>query len=454
MKTQNKKISPVIPACMSAIIWGSGQILNKQFIKGLLFMALELLFLCTELLTGHYFTGSFVIRENGGFFVKGIWGLITLGTQPRKMTLAGLTQGDHSIVLMISGIIAILFLFIFVTILCWNISDAYKTRKQYNLTGESPTTGAYLKKLWSSMFHYIVMLPAIFLLVFLVLMPILFSFLVAFTNYTKSNMPPSNLVNWVGFSNFKSIFTLSAWSRTFAGVFTWTVVWAVLSTATCFFGGFFQAVLVNSKRVKGKKMWRGILILPWAIPSFISLLVFKTMFNGQFGPISQFLMDIGLTNTRVAWLTDSANPNLARAVLLLVNLWLGFPYFMSLMSGVMTGISQEYYEAARIDGATSAQEFSKITFPLVMRSTAPLLIMSFSSNFNNFGVIYFFTEGGPINPGYQFAGHTDLLISWIYKLTLDQQLYSIASVMSILIFMIVGSIAVINFRRTKAFKEM
>ncbi len=454
MSSQGIKINPVIPSCMSVVIWGAGQVLNKQYFKGLIFFLFQFLLVGVELFTGNYFTYDFVIRENGGFFVKGIWGLITLGTQPRQMTLAGLTEGDHSIVLMISGIIAILLFFIFIAVFCWNVSDAFKTRKEYNETGKILDTRDYLTKLWSSMFHYIVLLPAIFLLIFLVLMPILFSFLVAFTNYTKANMPPSNLVRWVGFNNFKSILTLSAWSRTFVGVFIWTIVWAVLSTATCFFGGFFQAVLINSDRIKAKRIFRGILILPWAIPGFISLLVFKTMFNGQFGPISQFLIDIGLTQTRIAWLTDSGNPNLARAVLVLVNLWLGFPYFMALMSGVMTGISKEYYEAAKIDGATSSQEFWNISFPLVMRSTAPLLIMSFSSNFNNFGVIYFFTEGGPINPSYQFAGYTDLLISWIYKLTLDQQLYSIASVMSILIFIIVGSIAIFNFRRTKAFKEM
>ena len=451
----NQKLSPLIPAVASGIIWGSGELINKQLIKAVFFFALQIALVAIELLTGQYFTGSgsYNIRENGGFFIKGIWGIITLGTQPRKMTLAGLTGGDHSIVLLINGIIALLVCLIFIAVYIWNIRDAYNTCKEYNNTQVRLSTRNYLKKLWDSMFHYIVLLPAIGLLIMFILMPILFSLLVAFTNYTKSNMPPTNLVSWVGLKNFNNLAVLPIWSSTFIGVFIWTIVWAVLSTATCFFGGFFQAVMVNNRRVKLKRFWRGIYILPWAIPGFISLLVFRSIFNGQFGPLSQFFLDIGLTSTRISWFSDSNNPGLARATLLVVNLWLGFPYFMALMSGVMTGLSEEVFEAARIDGAKPRQEFWKITFPLVLQATAPLLIMSFAGNFNNFGVIYFFTEGGPANPNYQFAGYTDILISWIYKLTRDQQMYNMASVMSILIFMIVGSISLINLRRTRAFKE-
>lgn len=446
------KMRPVIPAVASAMVWGAGQFINKQYIKGLVFFIIQLGIIMTELITGN-FSIPFTCRENGGFFIKGIWGLITLGTKPRQLTLAGVTEGDHSIILMIQGIIVVLISFLLIGAYVFNIRDAYQTKKKYNLTGHVESTGEYIKKLWSSTFHYIVLLPAILLLIFLSIMPILFSILTAFTNYTKSNMPPINLVRWVGLANFANLFKIPVWSKTFFGVLGWTVVWAICSTFTCFFGGLFQAVILNSKRVKFKKIWRGIYILPWAIPGMISLLVFRTMFNGQFGPVSQFLIDIGITNERISWFTDPNRPNLARFMAILINMWMGFPYYMALMTGIMTGISDELYEAAKIDGATSKDEFFKITLPLVLNAASPLLIMSFAGNFNNFSTIYFLTDGGPTNASYQFAGSTDILITWIFKLTVDNQLYNMAAVMSILIFIFIGGLSIWNLRRTKAFKE-
>ncbi|MBE6023690.1 MAG: sugar ABC transporter permease [Cellulosilyticum sp.] len=446
-------MTPIIPGIASAIIWGLGQLMNKQYIKAIFFFLFQLILVIVEIATGNYFTGSYVIRENGGFFVKGIWGLITLGTIPRKMSLTGVTDGDHSIMLLVKGIIVMLVALIFVAIYAWNIRDAYKTCKSFNEKCTRLSTRAYVEELWESMFHYIILIPAALLLMFLSIMPIIFSALTAFTNYTKTNMPPTHLVDWVGFKNFMNLINIPVWSKTFAGVFSWTLIWAVVATFTCFAFGLIQAVILNSKRIKFKKLWRGIYILPWAIPGMVSLLVFRTMFNGQFGPVSQFLLDMGITSERVAWFSDPNNPNLARITLLVINLWLGFPYFMALMTGIMTGISSDLYEAAKIDGASPLDEFKKITLPIVLNQAAPLIIMSFASNFNNFNVIYFLTDGGPTNVNYQFAGATDILITWVYKLTLDNQLYNMASVMSILIFILIGSISIWNLRRTKGFKE-
>jgi len=145
----------------------------------------------------------------------------------------------------------------------------------------------------------------------------------------------------------------------------------------------------------------------------------------------------------------------ARGSLLLVNVWLGFPYFMALISGVMTTIPQEQYEAAQIDGANTFQQFRKITLPFILASTAPQLLMSITFNFNNFNMIYFLTGGGPPNPDFQMvgAGSTDILISWIFKLTLDQRMYNYASALSIFIFIIIASVSAWNLLRTRAFKE-
>lgn len=157
----------------------------------------------------------------------------------------------------------------------------------------------------------------------------------------------------------------------------------------------------------------------------------------------------------IQWFTNSFNPWFVRITLIVVNIWLGFPYYMALMTGIMIGIDKSLYEAADIDGAGKQQKFKFITFPLVMYSTAPLLVMSFSGNFNNFGMIYFVTQGGAGagDIANAYAGDTDILISWMYSLTVKYKNYNMASVFAILIFFIIGSLAAWNYSQTKAFKE-
>jgi arabinogalactan oligomer/maltooligosaccharide transport system permease protein len=304
------------------------------------------------------------------------------------------------------------------------------------------------------------MAPAIVLVIFFVVMPILFGIALAFTNYGFPNyLPQKNLVSWVGFENVTKIIKLPMWNDAFIGIFTWTLIWAVMATFTCFAGGLLVAILLNNKLVKYKKFWRTIFILPYSVPGLISLLVWSNMLNGQFGPINLTLKQFGIIDpyfgvlkSNIGWLSD---PLTARITVILVNLWLGFPYFMALLTGIMTSISSEMYEAAYIDGATKFQKFRYITLPMVLLATTPLIIMSFSHNFNNFGAIYFLTSGGPsgvYNPAVG-AGATDILITWIYKLTLEKQAYNIAALMSLIIFIIIGGFSLYNFRNTKAFKD-
>ncbi|MGO4108800.1 carbohydrate ABC transporter permease [Paenibacillus sp. YAF4_2] len=455
--SHNKQTTPAWAAgLLSAIVWGAGQWLNRQYLKGLLFFLIGAGSITTELITGHYssISSGFRLRDNGGFFLKGLWGLITLGTQPRKMGMTGLTPGDHSIVLMANGIIALFVLLILLFFYVWNIRDAVTARRRMNESGTLQSSLQAIKQLWESMYAYIVLSPAALLTLFICVLPIVFGVLIAFTDYSRNNTPPTKLVHWVGFDNFVTVTQVFSWMHTFLSVLLWTFIWAILATITTYFFGFFQAVLLNNSAVKFKKLWRSIYILPWAVPAMISALVFKSMFNGQFGPISQFLLDIGLTSERIYWFTDPNHTYLARILALLINLWLGFPYFMALIGGTLTTVSESYYEAARMDGATSNQTFWKITFPIVYRATAPLLMLSFVSNFNNFGVIYFLTEGGPANPDYNFAGNTDLLITWLYKLTLDNRLYNMGAVMSIIVFLIVASFSLINLRKSKSLEEL
>ena len=450
--------NPTLAAAVSALVWGSGQLYNKQLAKGLVFLAFQVILIGAEALSGNYFTDAFEFRE-AGFFVSGIWGMITLGTQGRELTMDGLTDGDHSVMLLIQGIIAVLLLFVFAMIWIGNMRDAYQTTKEFNKTGVVVTSKKWLQTTWEASFEYIVMIPAGLMLMFFVLMPIVFAIMISFTNYNVNNMPPANLVNWTGFNNFRFVFSIGdipggdRWLYTFVHVFIWTIIFATLGTIIPFFFGLFQAVILNNKRVKFKKVWRSIFILPWAMPAIISLLNFQNIFNGVFGPLNRFLINHGLMSSPVLWLSDPHNRWIPRMTILLIQIWLAFPYFMALMSGIMTSISKDIYEAAEIDGANERQQFRKITLPLVVAATAPLLIMSFAHNFNNFGIIYFLTQGNPVNPNFIHAGNTDILISWIFKLTIDEMLFNLASLLSLILFLVIGTLSAWNFTRTKAFKE-
>lgn len=418
----------------SAFIWGAGQLWNRQYVKAAFF------FLCQIGLIAGLPAMS-----------HGLWGLFTLGETEMVVNGSNVTHGDNSIILMILGIVWAIVTIVFVGIYIANIRDAVKDRCTIENGKSLLCTKDWLHKFKDTSFPYAMLIPSIVLIALFVVVPILFGFLIAFTNYSAPNfLPPRSLVDWVGFQNFVDMFKLPMWNDTFWGVLGWTLLWSVISTMTCYFGGLAMAILVNNRRVKCKKLWRTIYILPWAIPGMISLLIFRNMFNGQFGPINTFLRNAGIITQNIPWLSDAT---LAKIVIILVNFWLGFPYFMTMMSGIMTGISPELLEAARIDGATPRQEFRHITLPLILYSTAPLLIMSFATNFNNFNVIYFLTDGNPINPAYKFAGSTDILITWIYKLTNDNRQFQMAAVMSVLVFVVIATISTWNFLRTKSFKE-
>ncbi len=437
---------------LSLFLWGGGQFfIGKQKLKGILLFLIQVLFLGIELRTGYwieYFFGlipKLSLRLHGGFFSKGIWGFVTLGNK------AGAKNGDHSTMLLVGGIITILVLSLFILIFVWNLRDAYMTGKVIDQGGNYISSKEYIKAAYKKFFPYIILAPIMILVVFVIFMPIIFSILTAFTNYNKNHLPPASLIDWVGFKNFIKLVQVPIWSNTFLSVLLWTVVWAVCSTFSTYFIGMLQAVLLNSKYVKHKSLYRSILILPWAIPQMISLLVFKNLLNGQFGPLGQLFIDLGLTDQRIPFLTD---PLLAKIMVILVNLWMGFPMFMIMIQGILSNIDKGLYEAAEIDGAGSYQTFRKITLPLVFKATGPLLVMNFAGNFNGFGAIFFLTEGGPVNPKYQLAGDTDILISWIYKLTLNHQIYDMAAVMCIILFLMIAVVSFWNFKRTNAFKEV
>lgn len=426
-----------IAAVLSAICMGFGQLYNRQWIKGAILSAIGILCL------------YFFINNLG----DALWGIITLGENGNRFEkvdgLTKLVEGDHSINLLIEGLIILIFLALYLIAYYANIKNAYNTGKQRDMGVQPNTFRQTLNYIFEIKFaQSFLTLPA-FGILFFTIMPIIFMIMLAFTNYSApNNLPPAKLVDWVGFETFRNLVALKSWSHTFFGVLTWTIIWAILATVTTYFGGVLVALLIQQKGIRFKGVWRVILIIPYAIPQLISLLVMRNMFNGQFGPINQYMRFFGLEG--LPWLTD---PFWAKVTVIVVNMWVGIPVSMLLVMSVLTTIPKDLYEAADVDGASGFQKFKIITLPMILFSTAPVLITQFAGNINNFNAIFLLTNGNPVVGDYQYAGATDLLVTWLYKLTLDQQRYSIASAIGIIIFLLIASFSIFNYRRTRSFKE-
>lgn len=369
---------------------------------------------------------------------------------------------DHSIFMMINGIFALIFILFFVILYAMNIGSANASAEKIIKNGRFPTWQESKNDVSQNSFATIGISPSIIMICVFSIIPLLFSALIAFTNYSSPDyIPPNNLVEWVGLGSFVQMFSTTgvgggsnAWAASFGWAAGWTIVWAVFATFTCFFVGFFYAFVLQDKRIIIPHFFRTVFILPYAIPTMLSLFIWANLLNGTIGPINELLKMLGFGSVR--WLSD---PWIAKGTLIFVNIWIGFPYSMILTTSSMTAISNSLYEAAVIDGATKWQQFKNITYPLVMFQLKPTLIMQFAGNINNFGAVFFLSGGGPNLPGVGLTsstscGATDILISWIYKLTMNTPYrYNLASVLSLLVFVVLVPFALYNFTRTKSFKE-
>ncbi|GGB32546.1 maltose ABC transporter permease [Lentibacillus populi] len=419
-----RKHSPKLAMFLSILFAGLGQLYNRRFLKGAIFLLIEVSFLVTLLDSINF----------------GLWGLRTLGTIPGT---------DHSIRLLVFGVLALIAVFFAISLYVFNVIDARNQARKIQNGWKPLKFKETVKEAYDNAFPYLMTFPGLFLMIFVVIFPLLFSVLLAFTNYNLYHSPPRNLVDWVGFDNFVDLVTVPIWQDTFISVFAWTVVWTVVATTLQIALGLFLALIVNDPRIKFKKLIRTILILPWAVPAFVTILIFSAMFNDDFGAINRDIIIPLFGGEGFPWLSD---PAYARIAIIMIQTWLGFPFIFALFTGVLQSISKDWYEAADVDGGSRFQKFRHITFPHVMFATAPLLIMQYAQNFNNFNIIYLFNEGGPPVRG-QNAGGTDILISWVYKLTFDTNNYAMAAVISLIMGLIVSGFAFYQFKKTRSFKE-
>lgn len=425
---------------LSWFIMGFANLANKQIIKGLLFLLTEIAFLIT-----------LVVQV-----IPALQGLITLGTETQGMTTKEVngitiqvaTQGDNSMLNLIFGLAAIIFCAVFAYIYWCNLKSA---RNMYVLKAKGlkiPTFKEDFHSLSDGRFHMTLMaIPLIGVLLFTIL-PLVYMISIAFTSYDHNHLPPRHLFDWVGFANFGNIFN-GRMASTFFPVLTWTLIWAVAATVTNFFFGIVLALLINTKGLKFKKVWRTIFVITIAVPLFISLLIMRNMLSNG-GPINALLLNMGWIQQPLPFLSD---PTWAKFSIIIVNMWVGIPYTMLIATSIIMNLPQEQLEAAEIDGANKFQIFRRITFPQILLIMTPYLIQQFIGNINNFNVIYLLTGGGPVNSNFYQAGSTDLLVTWLYKLTVTAADYNLASVIGILIFAISAIFSLFAYTRTNSYKE-
>lgn len=305
----------------------------------------------------------------------------------------------------------------------------------------------YTKKLKEKVGPYSFLTPALITIFIFTVLPIVYSVYIAFTNYSLNTM---NNFKLIGFQNFVDIIA-GPFKDSFLPVFIWNLVFALFSTGGTFIVGLIIALILSNKNMKEAFIYKAILIIPWALPATIAIISWQGLFNTEYGALNLFLLKLHLIKEPIMWL---ASKWWARVAIIVVNIWLGFPYMMNVAIGAISAIPETYYEAADIDGAGRWTKFITITLPSLAATSYPLLISSFAFNFTNFGSAFLITGGGPANPNNQYAGYTDILVSTTYKLAINNYQYAVGAALGILIFIIIGTISFVQMRLSGQFKEV
>lgn len=409
---------------------GLGQLLNGQWQKALVFF-LGSLFI--YLIAIPYALGF------GNYQGEGISGLISLAANGGRL--------DRSILFMIEGILAIVFLLMALFIFIVSFLDVRKVEKAESLGVRPNNWFESVNILRTDGFPYLITTPALLVIIFIVLVPIFTAILISFTDMNPKNQ---NKFHWIGLENYITIAKGQGIAgQAFWKIFGWTLIWTIGASTLAIVLGFIFALLVNNERIKAKKFFRTVYLLPWAVPAFITIMFFSIM-TSRGGIFSEALS--GIFNTSLDIKNDTFQTRLA---LILIQGWLGHSYIFLLTTGVLQAIPKDLYEAASIDGANGLKQTFKITIPLVLFQIAPMLINQYTFNFNNFSVIYLYNQGGPFNPKVygNLAGSSDILISYIYKLTMESQYQAIGAAITIFISIILIIISYLGYRKSSAFKE-
>ena len=428
---------------LSCLIMGLGNICAGQFIKGLLFLCVEAALIAFMLMP-----------ETGGLAWLKL--MPSLGDRPTQeiwnddLGVYEYIIGDSSQQILLYGVATCVLLLAFVVIWRASVRSGYQGLSIRRSGKKAPGFIADLKALLDENVHKLLMTPPFVCLLIFTIVPLVYMISMAFTNYSQIG-DHLVLFDWVGLKNFSALFDGgSTVGKQFWSVLVWTVTWAFFATFLNFFLGTFMAMIINRPTTRLKGLWRTILSLTIAVPQFVSLLVIRTMFKDE-GLVHNMLQSLGIL-AEGETMTILRETNSARAFVIIVNLWVGIPYTVMQVTGILKNIPQEQYEAARIDGANVVQQFIKITLPYMIFVLTPYIITQFTGNINNFNVIYLLTAGDPIKNGMS-AGETDLLVTWLYKLTVDRREYNMGAVIGIFTFVVLSVVALITYRNSNSYKD-
>ena len=420
---------------LSFLVLGAGNLARRQIAKGLLFLAVEIAYLAYMAVSG----------------VPSLTTLATLGSRTQtRQKIDGYWHydpGDNSVLLMVYGVATVFITVLFAIFWSYAVRSAYKAQLLVAETGGAPGFGDDLRDITDRNAQISFMsLPVLGILAFTVL-PTLIMMCIAFTDYDSDHVL---LFDWVGLRNFTQLFSDTGEINTaqFAGVLTWTLVWAFFATFLNFFLGLFLAMVINRRTTRLKGFWRAIFSLSIAVPQFVSLLVINQMLQPE-GAINRLLASWGWIDAPLPFFTDTT---WARVTVIVVNLWIGIPFTIMQVTGILQNIPADQYEAARLDGANWWQVFTRITMPYLVFVLTPYLITTFTGNVNNFNVIYLLSGGSPTPVG-DTAGKTDLLITWLYKLTVDRGDYNLGAVIGIFTFITLAAVSLITYRSSASYQN-
>lgn len=428
---------------LSYLIFGIGDIHKGKYYKGIIFFLTEVLYALYMI----FFGWTYLQKFNTLGTVATTQGFNELG-------MPVTVYGDNSMLILLYSVLSIVITILVFAVYIANIKDAYR-HQVMRAEGGKPTSLKHdVKEFLDGKYHITLLsLPTLLIGIFNI-MPMIFMILIAFTSYDMQHLPPGTLFTWIGFDNFSSLFNFvdsATKATTFIELTKWTLIWAVVATFTNYILGMVVALMINKKGIKFKALWRTLFVIAIAVPQFVSLLLMNQMLQTD-GAINILLSYFnGGVNPHIQFLNGSAL--MARLTVIIVNLWVGIPYTILSMSGILMNIPEDLYESARIDGAGPVKTFTKITLPYMIFVTTPQLITQFVGNINNFNVIYLLTGGNPSTEQFYQAGRTDILVTWLFKLTMGSQDYGLAAAIGILVFIVCATLSLLIYNNSKSMKD-
>ena len=441
---------------LSFFVFGFGNLYYGQIMRGILFLLFEIVFFVYMFVpfgAGQLGTGLHWLGKCNWFNVGDTVGTDQGHYHPEYPGVW--VPGDDSVRVLLYGLLTVIFIVAFIG--TWRMQV-----KQCRICMDITASGKKIKSgkddlqsLLDDQFHKTLLTPSLLGILLFTVLPIIYMIIVAFTNYDYKFNGYNNLFSWVGFDNFNALtdFGKGGLGLVFSELLGWTLMWAIFATFSNYFLGMLVAMMINKKGIKIKKFWRTVLVMTIAIPQFVSLLYVSKLF-GATGMIGTWLKEIPFVADYLSanfYQDVWKSPIFAKILLIVINIWIGIPYVMLMATGILMNIPADLYESAKIDGASGAQQFTKITLPYMLFVTGPYLLTSFVGNLNNFNVIYLLTGGGPTNTEMGIingveVGHTDLLITWLFKLTAGgDPKYYLASVVGILIFLVVAILSLVVY---------